>query len=214
MVIYRVALSHSSTFASAECTAAARISLREHTACIALLVSYNHDSALFELWVNGGLILFPFLPFNIIFCSVIETGNLADLDSLKALVDALELLSKKPDYTSCARQLEIFRALYTVAVVHNEVRGQSQVGAHSPGSMPGSSKDAALERFPSAPAGLPTSNDQDRTWNESLNLPPVPHILESQSWTDFGSMDLDPLGTQLGSWIQEASQDLDSFGGT
>lgn len=213
MVIYRVAFGHSSTLASAECTAAARISLHEHTTCIALLVSYNDDSALFEQWVNGGLILFPFMPFNIMFCSVIETGKLADLESLKALVDALELLSKKPDYTSCAKQLEIFRALYTVAVVHNEARRQSQLGAHPPGSMPGSSKDAALERFASAPAGLPSRDDHDGTWNEGLNLSPVPHILESQPWIDFGGMDLDPLGTQLGYWIQESSQALDSFGG-
>jgi hypothetical protein len=169
---------------------------------------------LFEPWVNGGLILFPFMPFNFVFCSVIETGNLADLENLKALIDALELLSKKPDYTPCAKQLEIFRALYTVAVVHTETRGQSPLGAHPPGSMPGDSKDAALERFTSAPAGLLSRDDLDGTWNEGLNLPPVLHSLESQPWIDFGGMDLDPLGTQLGYWIQESSQVLNSFGGT
>jgi hypothetical protein len=76
------------------------------------------------------------MPFNFVFCSVIETGNLEGLESRKALIDALELLS-------CAMQLDIFRALYTVAVVHTETRGQSPLEVHPPGSMPGDSKDPA-----------------------------------------------------------------------
>jgi hypothetical protein len=214
MVIYRVAHNDPSNLVSAECTAAARTSLREHTTCIALLASYDLDPALFELWIYGGVILFPFLPFNIVFCSVIETGNLADLESLKALVDGLELLSRNPDYTLCVKQLGIFRALYTLAVVHKEARDQSQLGLHPPSSGPGSLEDAALERFPSTSTKLPLSNDQDETWNEGPDLPPVPHIRDSQSWIDFVGMGLDPLGTQLAYWIQESSQGFDNFSGT
>jgi hypothetical protein len=214
MVIYRIAHSDPSNLVSAECTAAARISLREHTTCIALLASYDLDAALFELWIYGGLILFPFLPFNVIFCSVIETGNMADLESLKALVDGLELLSRNPDYTLCVKQLGIFRALYTLAVVHKEAQDQSQLATHPPGSMPGSVENAALERFPPTSTKLPSSNDQAETWNEGLDLPPVSHIRDSQSWIDFGGMGLDPLGTQLAYWIQESSQGLDNFSGT
>jgi hypothetical protein len=154
------------------------------------------------------------MPFNFVFCSVIETGNLESLESRKALIDALELLSKRPDYTSCAKQLDIFRALYTVAVVHTETRGQSPLEAHPPGSMSGDSKDPALERFASAPAEISSRDNLDGTWGESLNLPPVLHTLESRPWIDFGGMDLDPPGTQLGCSIQESSHVLNSFDGT
>lgn len=204
--ICRVTVTHSSTLPSAECTAAARTSLHEHTTCITLLISYDDDPALFEPWINAGLILFPFMPFNIIFYSVIETGNLADLESLKALVNALELLSKKPSYTSCAKQLEIFRALYTVALVHGEVRGQSQVGHHPSDSMPSCPKDAVQDRFVATPDRLHSEHNHKVTSDESLILPAESHILESWPSMDFGVMDLDPLGTQLGYWIQGSNQ--------
>ncbi|KAF2019492.1 hypothetical protein BU24DRAFT_386428 [Aaosphaeria arxii CBS 175.79] len=193
-VIYRVTLNHSSKLPSAECTDAARISLREHASCIALLTNYHNDSALFELWANGGLILFPFLPFNIMFFSVIETGNLNDLESLKALVDALESLSHKPAYTSCAKQLQIFRALYTVAVVYNEARGQWQPE--------------------STPTRVPSRTGRNGSFNEVLDLSTLSPVSDSQPWIDFGGMALDPLGTQMGYWIQDTGQFLDSFGET
>ncbi|CAN9169269.1 unnamed protein product [Alternaria alternata] len=214
VAIYRVAFSKPSTKVSSECIAAARISLREHTQCIALLVSYNNDPAPFELWVNGGLILFPFVPFNIIFCSVIETANLADLESLKTYVDALASLAKKPEYTSCTKQLEIFRALHKLALVHSEIRAQMQLSSCPSGPLSSSAKDAELEGLPNTLGGLPSWHDRDGMWNGSINITSEPSILASQPWADFGGMDLDPLGTQLGYWIQESSQDFDNFGET
>lgn len=211
VAIYRVAFSKPSTKVSSECIAAARISLREHTQCIALLVSYNNDPAPFELWVNGGLILFPFVPYNIIFCSVIETANLADLESLKTYVDALASLAEKPEYTSCTKQLEIFRALHKLALVHSEIRAQMQLSSSSSGPLSSSAKDAELEGLPNTLGGLPSWHDRDGMWNGSINLTNEPSVLASQPWADFGGMDLDPLGTQLGYWIQESSQDFDNF---
>ncbi|RYN18686.1 hypothetical protein AA0117_g10648 [Alternaria alternata] len=214
VAIYRVAFSKPSTKVSSECIAAARISLREHTQCIALLVSYNNDPAPFELWVNGGLILFPFVPYNIIFCSVIETANLADLESLKTYVDALASLAKKREYTSCTKQLEIFRALHKLALVHSEIRAQMQLSSCPSGPLSSSAKDAELEGLPNTLGGLPSWHDRDGMWNGSINLTNEPSVLASQPWADFGGMDLDPLGTQLGYWIQESSQDFDNFGET
>ncbi|CAN9261296.1 unnamed protein product [Alternaria alternata] len=214
VAIYRVAFSKPSTKVSSECIAAARTSLREHTQCIALLVSYNNDPALFELWVNGGLILFAFVPFNIIFCSVIETANLADLESLETYVDALASLAKKPEYTSCAKQLEIFRALHKLALVHSEIRAQMQLSSCPSGPLSSSAKDAGLEGLPDTLGGLPSWHDRDGMWNGSINTTNEPSVLASQPWADFGGMDLDPLGTQLGYWIQESSQDFDNFGET
>lgn len=210
--IYRVGCNPSSTMISAECTAAARESLHEHTKCITLLISYSGRPEIFEVWVNGGLILFPFLPFNVIFCSIVETGNLVDLKILKELVDALERLSQEPHYSTCAKQLQIFRALYTVAMLHSEFRSQLSLGDYLPSSMPG--VDASQKQFTSEPAGVHSSTNHHGTLNEGLDSSTMPPVSESQPWVDLGGMELDPFGTQLGYWIQDSSQVFDSFNGT
>ncbi|KAH6643236.1 hypothetical protein C7974DRAFT_409715 [Boeremia exigua] len=122
MVIQRSTPSPSLTSFSTARTAAARDSLREHTTCVALLVSHDADPALFETWVNEGLLFASFLPFDVVFCSVVEMGHVNDLQSLRALVDALKSVSHRSGYAAGAKQLQIFRALYKVAVVH-KVRG-------------------------------------------------------------------------------------------
>lgn len=105
-----------------ECTSTARAALREHTECITLLRNEELWSAHFDLWVNGAMLLSPFIPFNIVFCNVVETADQAGLDSLKALVDALDALSQTPRYSSCAKQLRVFKALHSVAAKYVEIK--------------------------------------------------------------------------------------------
>ncbi|KAJ4986222.1 fungal specific transcription factor [Stagonosporopsis vannaccii] len=207
--ILRVAPSPLSTSISTDCTAAARISLHEHTACISLLAGYDQGPNLFEVWINGGLILSPFLSFTIVFCNVIETGHATDLGSLKALVEALHLLSQKPEYTFCAKQLQVFRALYTIAAVHNEVRGRS----HFPSvSLPDLSPHGPLIQTPDKPSPKPGHTQPSHDVRDMLSVPQP--TLEPLPWLDFGGMDLDPLGTQLGYWIQESGEAFDSLDST
>ncbi|KAL1792257.1 hypothetical protein ACET3X_010008 [Alternaria dauci] len=214
VAINRVAFSQPSPKIPTECIAAARTSLHEHTQCVALLVSYKNDPAMFELWINGGLILFPFVPFDIIFCNIIENANLDDLESLNDFINALESLSKNPEYISCTKQLEIFQALYKLAAVHIKFRAHIQPSHYPPSQTSSSWKDAELERLPNTLAGLAPMRDHDGTWNGSIDTTTVPSILDSQPWTDFGGMDLDPLGTQLGYWIQESGEAFDSLDNT
>lgn len=183
---------------SAECTSAARIALQGHIECITLLLNNELHSVLLEMWVNGALLLLPFLSVNIVFCNVVETANLDDLNSLKALVQVMERLSEKPHYASCGKQLRIFRALYNVAARYVEVKGEAYFAARSGSAGPdvgeGSNNIGGL--------------------GDGLELMPVPQVLESQAWAGLGGMELDPFGTQFSSWFEESNDVMDFLGGT
>ncbi|KAH6665305.1 hypothetical protein F5X68DRAFT_265761 [Plectosphaerella plurivora] len=150
--IYRAVPGCTPQSISPECIEASRIALNGHTECLKLLLNTDPRSAMVKIWVNGALLLLPFIPFNIIFCNVVETGNLHDLDSLGDLVGAMTLLSEKPEYASCERQLQVFRSLHIVAA--------------------------------------------------------------SQNWATLGGRELDPFGTQLGSWFQESTDIMDYLQGS
>ncbi|GKZ27795.1 hypothetical protein AbraCBS73388_005737 [Aspergillus brasiliensis] len=105
-----------------QCTTAARISLEETEATIAMLSnSAKWPTGLHE-WVNEVLLLAPFVPLTILVCNVINTGDLADLGRLKGVVDGLQSLAESPRYASCNRQLRIFKPLFDVAARYVEAK--------------------------------------------------------------------------------------------
>lgn len=226
--IYRAISGRTPASISADCTSAARIALQGHTECITLLLNNEMHSAQLEFWVNGALLLLPFIPFNIVFCNIVETANLDDLNSLKTLVQAMELLSEKSDYASCAKQLRIFRALYNVAARYVEVKGKAyfvtRSGSDGPDVGKGSSNITATG-ITFASSQMQSSNgymgsvsgmdsfDRGGSIGDGLELLPVPQGLESQTWAGLGGMELDPLGTQIGSWFQESDDVIDFLGG-
>ncbi|KAL3442322.1 hypothetical protein BJX65DRAFT_299074 [Aspergillus insuetus] len=107
-----------------QCIAAARISLKETDACIAILLdrpSWAPSQSL-DLWVNQILLLAPFMPFLILLCSIVEAKYGSDLENLHRLIDSLHRLAQHPRYSSCNRQLRIFEALYNVAAKYIEIK--------------------------------------------------------------------------------------------
>lgn len=210
------------TSISAECTSAARMALQGHTECITLLLNDELPSVQLELWVNGALLLLPFIPFNIIFCNIVKTADIDDLNSLKALVQAMELLSEKPDYSSCAKQLRIFQALYNVAARYVEVTGQeyfaSRSGSASPdtGKVPNSSASigptAASLLMESSREYMESRSDMD-SFVHNGGLGDGLEVLQNHTWAGLGGMELDPFGTQLGSWFHESNDVMDFHGG-
>ncbi|KAH8879728.1 hypothetical protein GQ53DRAFT_800065 [Thozetella sp. PMI_491] len=209
---------------SAECTSTARIALQGHTECINLLLNNELYSPQLELWVNGAIPLLPIIPFNIVFCNIVETANIDDLNSLKALVQALQLLSEKPDYASFAKQLRIFQALYKVAARYVEVKGEAYFATRSgsPGPKVGKgSSNIAATGFLAASSSsgcMGSGSGADSFFrggglDYGLDLLAVPQGLERQTWAALGEMELDPLGTQLGSWFQESNDMMGYLGG-
>lgn len=62
----------------------------------------------------------PFNPFIVIFCHVIETSNMSDLDRLHGCVASLEPASKSSESTT--RLHRLFHVLYNVALKYVEVK--------------------------------------------------------------------------------------------
>lgn len=222
--IYRAAPCLTTASVSTECTSAARIALQGHIECITLLLGDELHPVQRELCVNGALLLLPFLPFNIVFCNVVETANLDDLNTLKDLVQTMEFLAEKPDYASCAKQLRVFRALYNVAARYVEVEGC----VHSSAQWGGAGLDAAKGHNNIAAAELIAASSPIESSSrcvesgsgirsfgrggglgDDLEHLPITQILESQTWPGLGGLELDPLGTQFSSWFQETNDPID-----
>ncbi|KAH7133832.1 hypothetical protein EDB81DRAFT_805179 [Dactylonectria macrodidyma] len=114
-----------------ECLSAARTTLQEHVICMKHVADEALHCPLVDLWVNGALLLSPFIPFNILFCNIVETSDTADLQQLLQVVEVLASTSNIPRYSaSCGRQLVIFSALYDVAAKYAEVKSKTEI--HGP----------------------------------------------------------------------------------
>jgi hypothetical protein len=219
--IYRAAPGRMPSTITTECTSAARAALREHTKCISMLLDNELQSAQVEFWVNGTLILHPFIAFNIVFCNVVDTGDLGDLENLRALVQAMGLLSETTEYASCKRQLRIFQALYTVAARYVEVMGRANSAAESSGGLDsGTAEEVAIpcSQMPSSgtPMGSGPAIDNfvaSGVFTEGSDFLPLHGVPESHAWAGLGGMEFDPLGTQLSSWFQGSNEAMDFLGG-
>ncbi|KAH6840669.1 hypothetical protein B0I37DRAFT_384834 [Chaetomium sp. MPI-CAGE-AT-0009] len=212
---------------SAECLSTARVALQEQAKCMSMLPDEALNSIHLDLWINGGLLLLPFIPFNILFCSIVETANKADLRYLQGLVETLEALSAVPRYSSCTRQLRIFGALFNVASKYVEIKSKKQDRNGAAVIRAAPIQRTSIE----LPSDLLPTTDFERhsfgvvTQHESMammpegiedklvseQIPPqgsYPHrvgAFEGQDFHDF-SMELDPLGAQMGNWLQENSE--------
>ncbi|KAH7016016.1 uncharacterized protein B0I36DRAFT_254478, partial [Microdochium trichocladiopsis] len=209
---------------SGECLSTARAALQEHGKCISMLPDEALNSIHLDLWINGALLLLPFIPFNILFCNIVETVDWSDLGHLQRLVDALEALSKIPRYSSCTRQLRIFGALFSVASKYVEIKTKAQDLQDTAFIQPASvrvngaevaSQTTEIERQPFGTVPLDDSlasieekiEDKLMTWSI---VPPGNYqnragVFEDQNFNDF-DMELDPLGAQMGSWLQENNE--------
>ncbi|KAL2838554.1 hypothetical protein BJY01DRAFT_34159 [Aspergillus pseudoustus] len=109
-----------------QCIAAARVSLDESGACITILSDTETWPDALESWINEILLLAPFMPFLILVRSVVQTCDASDMARLQRLIDGLYLLTQSPRYSSCNRQLRIFKAMYDVVMKHVQAKAQIQ----------------------------------------------------------------------------------------
>lgn len=214
--IYRAEPGPNPDSISAECKASARITLRGQTECINHLLDKDPQSALIKLWVNGALLLLPFIPFNIVFCNIVETGDREDLASLGALVQAMARLAEKPGYGPCGRQLQVFRALHTVAARYVEVMGRPGAGnGFENGTLTGDIASSSLVT-PSdghAMCGPGFNSALDGNCAGDQDFLAASGGFESQNWAELREMELDPFGMQLSTWLQGSGDGMDYLGG-
>lgn len=197
--IYRAKCTQVPASTTAECALAAREALRGHTDCITLLLDHELNSPLLELWVNGALMLLPFFPFNVVFCNVVETANSDGLNSLKDLVQAMDLLSKSPRYVSCTTQLGVFQALYNMAASYVDAKGKAGHGASNNAAPSHIQSFGGYGGFQFQPGADSPVDDESR--GNELQPPAMFQAPEGHTWAGLGGMELDPLDVQLGSWF-------------
>ncbi|KAF6806883.1 fungal specific transcription factor [Colletotrichum sojae] len=111
------------TIFSKECIESARQALEEHRRCMEVLIKVEEE--FLESYINWALLQSPFVPFTVLFCHVVETGNQADLDRLGSLVEILQPVSADSFSTGVKKELRLFKVLYDVACSYMKLRTEA-----------------------------------------------------------------------------------------
>lgn len=179
-----------------ECISAARIALQEHATCISLIANQASEYLILDFWINTSLLLSPFIPFNILFCNIVETCESSDLQLLARFVGALELASAIPRYSAaCHKQLPIFRSLYDVAAKYIEAKAKVYQQHPSASTTAAGLGMETVEASPSALARTKQSNMPKDTSQDGMNDRP----------DEFG-VEMDLSSVELGDWFYQNQQ--------
>ncbi|KAH8651065.1 C6 transcription factor [Xylariales sp. PMI_506] len=138
---------------SEECIDAARNALQEHGRCVGVIIKAQGKTVMLEAYINWLVIEgspvssstrselrlriithSPFIPFIIIFCHIIETGEASDLELMSGVVETLESTSNSHVQSTCVNQRRLFKSLYDVAAKYVEVRSRAE--SDEQGRMP------------------------------------------------------------------------------
>ncbi|UDD55537.1 hypothetical protein AFCA_003144 [Aspergillus flavus] len=216
-----------------ECIATAREALKEHEKCVALILKCPWDESFLEMYINWTLLQFPFFPFIVLFCYIVETSEPDDLKCLGAFVEVLQSVRSTATYKVSRNQVRLFRALYDVARKYVEVKASTpgvrmnvpssnSTGGHIANSnaigssMLLQSSSANLDQVSSNPgvlhsvseAGL--SNPWVNSGQQLLTQIPGygPSVYPSAPpQTDLNNnMGMDLTGMELGDWFYENHQ--------
>lgn len=179
-----------------ECVSAARIALQEHATCISLIADQASEDLILDFWINTSLLLSPFIPFNILFCNIIETCDSSDLQLLARFVGALELASTIPRYSAaCRKQLPIFKSMYDVAAKYIEAKAKVYQQHPSASSAATGIGMETVEASPSALARTKQSDMPKDASQDDMNDRP----------DDFG-VEMDLSNVELGDWFYQNQQ--------
>ncbi|KAM6511792.1 hypothetical protein FALCPG4_016786 [Fusarium falciforme] len=179
-----------------ECISAARIALQEHATCISLIAEQASEYLILDFWINTSLLLSPFIPFNILFCNIVETCEPSDLQLLARFVGALELASAIPRYSAaCRKQLPIFRSLYDVAAKYIEAKAKVYQQHPSASSTATGLRMETVEPSPSALARTKQSEMPKDSSQDHINDRP----------DEFG-VEMDLSSVELGDWFYQNQQ--------
>lgn len=147
----------------------------------------------------------PFIPFIVVFCHIIETGNRKDLDLLASVIETLESATHSIPSSGVRKEYRLFKALYDAACSYIEAR-LSTVDFRIPSVANASSSSAILSPAHQQPVTLtPLSNLQSSQMNTRISLD------EAAQWTldSFempNEVEVDQYGAQLGNWLHMNNQ--------
>ncbi|KAH8204905.1 hypothetical protein TruAng_000944 [Truncatella angustata] len=101
-----------------ECVSSARTALLLHEKCLAMIEP--QDGLGINLYIQWTIHYAPFIPFIVLFCRVIETMDMADLERLHSFVTSLEHAAKLCKMTASAQRL--FHILCNIANRYIEIK--------------------------------------------------------------------------------------------
>ncbi|KAM0276725.1 hypothetical protein ACHAQH_006435 [Verticillium albo-atrum] len=173
-----------------ECIMTARAALEQHQQYSTTIGT--GQARHYDIYIKWNILHTPFVPFIVMFCHVIETGDLADLQRMQSFVSSLDMWELSEASTNIHRQ---FETLFKVAQRYTEVRTargadveewrELDAHVHALGLVPASSLN-----------GWPSEGDimADPALNEQMIDP------QMQAW-------------QSGEWFQSNQQLLGLMGG-
>ncbi|RTE83564.1 hypothetical protein BHE90_001940 [Fusarium euwallaceae] len=196
----------------------AREALDEHQTCMSIIANMEDD--FLETYINWALLQFPFVPFIILFCHIIETCNEDDLDRLRGLIENLESAAVEPFSTGVKKELRLFRVLYDVACSYVNLKiGTAEMEqtadletddwGHVSALMPSPSCIWTLAPAPEADLATDAQRGTFSTELPQLGVSQDPSIDHHQVLSGgspggpFGELNLevDQQGLQLGNWL-------------
>ncbi|KAL0937460.1 fungal specific transcription factor [Colletotrichum truncatum] len=203
-----------------ECILNARQALEEHQRCMTIIANFEED--FLETYINWAILQSPFVPFTVLFCHIIETGNEDDLKRLGSLIESLQFSSADSFSVGIQKEIRLFKVLYDVACSYINAKKSSS-------TEPGGTEDWSDSTLMVPPA-LPQPTVLATPSSTDLSQTPLPHMSDAgnvmgamfneqvpvPNWMTGGSfgmpgdtgMEIDHQGAQLGNWLYMNNQML------
>ncbi|PKS12634.1 hypothetical protein jhhlp_000842 [Lomentospora prolificans] len=167
------ALPGSRTSLTDECIASARAALASHQSSIPTIGTGG--PALLSSYINWTILFSPFIPFIVLFCYVLETGDLEDLDRMQTFVDSIE--SACHHSNAISKHHRLFQVFHNVALRYTELKtastpsqdGQTEVRTEMDAYL------HALGFYPHAGSNV-TADNQNLTESSSMMSPTMLHL--------------------------------------
>ncbi|KAG7426904.1 putative transcriptional regulatory protein [Fusarium oxysporum f. sp. raphani] len=153
------------------------------------------------------LIHSPFVPFIVVFCHIIETGDKNGLDLLESVIKTLQPVTDSAFSSGAKKEFHLFKALYDAARNYLEARlSKVNIGF---GSWENASSSAHVPSpAHQQPALLtPVFNLPNSQTSLSASLEGTAEWMAQQMEVPGGmDTDIDQYGTQLGNWLHMNNQ--------
>ncbi|KAI1360616.1 hypothetical protein F5Y08DRAFT_316942 [Xylaria arbuscula] len=100
-----------------ECINSARVTLESHEACVATIID---DPLYLNIYFQWTILFAPFIPFIVLFCHVVATGDKNDLARMQSFVASIRAAGE--NCTAVSKLHRLFDVFCSVARRYNDVR--------------------------------------------------------------------------------------------
>ncbi|KAM5511797.1 transcriptional regulatory protein C11D3.07c 3 [Fusarium oxysporum f. sp. phaseoli] len=205
-LIYRAipAETNQGTALGKECIDSAHKALEAHKEWQSVVAELQDD--FLETYVNLALIHSPFVPFIVVFCHIIETGDKNGLDLLESVIKTLQPVTDSAFSSGAKKEFHLFKALYDAARNYLEARlSKVNIGFSSWENASSSAHvPSPTHQQPALP--MPIFNLPNSQTSVSTSLEGTAEWMDQQMEVPGMDTDIDQYGAQLGNWLHMNNQ--------